>query len=75
MAKTKSNPFIKMAVDTTMFGVGAGMIGNAASSFSGNPAAQGMVNAAGTVYAAKYLENVANTNLGTGKSKKRSGLL
>ena len=70
MAQKKSNPFIKMAVETTMFGVGAGMIGNASQSFSGTPAAQSVVNATGTIYAAKYLEHV----VGTGKKGKKGFL-
>lgn len=64
---TKKNPFIKMAVDTAMFGVGASMIGNASESFKGNAPAQAMVSATGTLYSATYLKSIA------GKGKK--GLL
>lgn len=70
MAK-KSNTFVKMAVNTAMFGVGAGLLNDSVNSFNGNPAAQNIVRATGTVYAAKMLKDVADESIGSGGKRKK----
>ena len=56
-AKGKSNEFVKMAVDTAVFGAGAAVLGSASQSLASNKSAKAVVDAAGTLYSVKLLKH------------------
>lgn len=67
--KSPVKQFTDMAVGTALFGAGASIIGDTQASIK-DPAMKSIVGAAGTVYAAKYLNDMAG---GIGCSKKKKG--
>lgn len=54
--KSQSNEFVKLAVDSAVFGAGAAVMGSASQSVAGNPAAKSIVDATPTLYATKMLK-------------------
>ena len=71
MANKEIKKFTDMAVGTALFGAGMSIVDSTAGSMK-NPVAKEIVQATGTVYAAKHLESVAG--IGNTKGKKKGGL-